>query len=252
MKKLITLIVLFSSFANAQIYEVEYETQIKVKYNEKGLDFYKEISDPEVRKQNIDQNENPPALDFKFILNKDEANVIELPKVQNGQGQIVFIKKSAPYMYFGTTYFNHAKQETLMQQDVYGKKYIVYDNINNLDWKLSNETKNILGYKVQKATANFNDRIFVAWFVPEIKTDLMLINFKSPGGLVLDLEISYEDEIGKYFGVYKANSIKEKPKFKFIVPTKGNRVSSDELEKIWEDLDKKRNDANNQGIEKKD
>jgi len=155
-------------------------------------------------------------------------------------------------MYFGITYFNHAKQETLMQQDVYGEKYIVYDNINNLDWKLSNETKNILGYKVQKATANFNDRIFVAWFVPEIKTDLMLINFKSPGGLVLDLEIFYEDEMGKYFGVYKANSIKEKTKFKFIVPTKGNRVSSDELEKIWEDLDKKRNEANNQGIEKKD
>ena len=113
MKKLITLIILFSSFANAQIYEVEYETQIKVKYNEKGLHFYKEISDPEVRKQNIDQNENPLALDFKFILNKDEANTIELPKVQNGQGQIVFIKKSAPYMYFGTTYFNHAKQETI-------------------------------------------------------------------------------------------------------------------------------------------
>ena len=80
----------------------------------------------------------------------------------------------------------------------------------------------------------------------------MLINFKSPGGLVLDLEISYEDEMGKYFGVYKANSIKEKPKFKFIVPTKGNRLSSDELDKIWDDLDKKRNDANNQGIEKKD
>ena len=144
MKKLIALIILISSYANAQFYEVEYETQIKVKYNEKGLDFYKEISDPEVRKQNIDQNENPPALDFKFIFNNDEANVIELPKVQNGQGQIVFIKKSAPYMYFGTTYFNHAKQETLMQQDVYGKKYIVYDKINNLDWKLSNETKNIL------------------------------------------------------------------------------------------------------------
>ena len=55
-----------------------------------------------------------------------------------------------------------------------------------------------------------------------------------------------------YFGVYKANSIKEKPKFKFIVPTKGNRLSSDELDKIWDDLDKKRNDANNQGLEKKD
>lgn len=35
MKKLIALIILISSFANAQIYEVEYETQIKVKYNEK-------------------------------------------------------------------------------------------------------------------------------------------------------------------------------------------------------------------------
>ncbi|MDH1883647.1 hypothetical protein, partial [Empedobacter sp. GD03797] len=80
MKKLIALIILISSYTNAQFYEVEYETQIKVKYNEKGLDFYKEISDPEVRKQNIDQNENPPALDFKFIFNNDEANVIELPK----------------------------------------------------------------------------------------------------------------------------------------------------------------------------
>ncbi|TGN30061.1 GLPGLI family protein [Empedobacter tilapiae] len=251
MKKLIVLIVLVSSYVNAQFYEVEYETQIKVKYNQKGLDFYKDITDFELRKQNIDQNENPAALEFKFILHKDEANTIELPKVENVQGQIVFIKKSAPYMYFGTTYFNTEKQEVLMQQDVYGKKYIVYDKINNLDWKLSNETKEILGYKAQKATANFNDRIFVAWFVPEIKTDLMLINFMSPGGLVLDLEISYEDEMGEYFGFYKANSVKEKSKYKIVIPTKGNKISNDELEKIWDDLDKRRNEVNNEGIDKK-
>ena len=37
MKKLIALIILISSYTNAQFYEVEYETQIKVKYNEKGF-----------------------------------------------------------------------------------------------------------------------------------------------------------------------------------------------------------------------
>ncbi|WP_413532469.1 GLPGLI family protein [Empedobacter brevis] len=250
MKKLIALIILISSFANAQFYEVEYETQIKTKYNEKGLEIYKEIKDPEVKKENIDQNENPKALDFKFIFNNGEANSIELPKVQNAQGQIISIKKTAPYMYFGTTYFNIYKQETLMQQDVYGKKYIVYDKINDLDWKITNESKEILGYRAQKATANFDNRIFVAWFIPELKTDLMLINFKSPGGLVLDLEITYEDEMGKYFGIYKANSIKEKSKYKFIIPTKGSKVSLSELDKIWEDFDHKRDEANNQGVDK--
>ena len=55
MKKLIALIILISSFANAQVYEILLETKNHPEYTPEFLEkMYGNIKDPEVRKWNID------------------------------------------------------------------------------------------------------------------------------------------------------------------------------------------------------
>ena len=61
MKKLLTLIILISSFAQAQFYELEYEAQVKTKLNEKGLKWFEDnVENPVERRETIEANENPP------------------------------------------------------------------------------------------------------------------------------------------------------------------------------------------------
>ena len=55
MKKIIALIILISSFANAQVYEILLETKNHPEYTPEFLEkMYGNIKDPEVRKWNID------------------------------------------------------------------------------------------------------------------------------------------------------------------------------------------------------
>ena len=70
MKKLLTLIILISSFASAQFYEIEYEAQIKTVLNEKGLKWYEEnIENPVERRETMEANVNPPKEYYLFKFN---------------------------------------------------------------------------------------------------------------------------------------------------------------------------------------
>ena len=56
MKKIIALIVMFSSFVNAQVYEVKVDSKFITTYTEKGMKFFEGISDPDQRKWNIEHS----------------------------------------------------------------------------------------------------------------------------------------------------------------------------------------------------
>lgn len=61
------------------------------------------------------------------------------------------------------------------------------ENLPLLKWSISNETKNILGYQVQKATTSFAGRNWIAWFAPEIPYSDGPYKFSGLPGLILKL-----------------------------------------------------------------
>ncbi|MEG0188172.1 GLPGLI family protein [Algoriella sp.] len=262
MKKLITLIILISSFANAQVYEVFIEAKHHTEYTPEAIEkSYGHIKDPEVRKWNVDQNTNPKPLEFKIYSSKTELNTIEQEKIDNQQGTQGGVKKSAPGLAFGLTYSDFTKGENYRQVDVYGKNYIVITPLQELDWKFTDETKEILGYKAYKATSKYGNGNFdvEAWFTKEIDFDFMPITVKPIDGFVLEMNIFIDIEnVGKmnnYIKVLSLNKLDKKYKFKIPITEPGkkdNIITPKQLADIYEEANKKRNEMYNQeGVDKK-
>ncbi|HCC95757.1 MAG TPA: hypothetical protein DEQ26_15835 [Flavobacteriaceae bacterium] len=260
MKKLIALIILISSFANAQFYEVLLETKYHPEYTPEYLEkMFKDMKDPEARKWHIDQYTNAKPIEFKIYSSKTELNTIEQEKIDNQQGVQGGVKKSAPGLPFGLTYSNFTKGENYRQVDVYGKNYIVITPLEELDWKYTDETKEILGYKAYKATSKYGYFNVEAWLTKEIDFNFMPITVKPIEGFVLEMNIFLEEEnVGKYNNYVKVLTInKNVKKYKFKIPIKEpgkkvNVVSPQELDKIYEEANNKRNAMYNQeGVDKK-
>ena len=119
-------------------------------------------------------------------------------------------------------YYNDNKKVYLIKECVTLGECFVFDN-KFLKWNLTQETKEMSGYKVFKATRN-NGKV-IAWYTPSIP-----IGFGPKGeyglpGLILELEI------GKI--IFKATKITLNPKEKIKIeePKDGKRVSYEEYAK---------------------
>lgn len=262
MKKLFYLVLVLTSFANAQIYEVKVEFQHQTRYTPEYIEEnFGDIKDAEDRKWNIEQNENPKPLDYLIYSSKYEQNSIEQEKINNDQNNKGGIKKSVTGLPFGLTYSDFHISENFQEVDVYGKKYIVKTPIEELTWELTNETKEILGYKVQKATSTYKKYKVEAWFTNEIDFNFIPINVKPFNGFVLEMNLFMDKKnVGRMDNFIRVQSIKPNVKnYKFKNPLKADKksklqiVSQEELSDIYDEANRKRNEMFNQdsGIDKK-
>jgi GLPGLI family protein len=64
-------------------------------------------------------------------------------------------------------------------------KYI--EDLNQFQWEILPETKEVLGYQVQKATTSFSGRDYIAWFTPEIPITDGPYKFNGLPGLILEI-----------------------------------------------------------------
>lgn len=87
-----------------------------------------------------------------------------------------------------------------------GDYYIITEN-RNIDWKIQSETKNIFGYKTQKAIANFGGRIWVAWFATEIPIQDGPYLFSGLPGLILEIEDIKKDHQLKLISIRKRSLV---------------------------------------------
>lgn len=65
--------------------------------------------------------------------------------------------------------------------------YFVFPSEDPIKWTLSNETKQIDTYKVQKATADFGGRKWTAWFAPDIQINEGPYKFRGLPGLIFEI-----------------------------------------------------------------
>lgn len=143
------------------------------------------------------------------------------------------------------------------QREIMDKKFVVTDSIRKLNWKITGETKNILGHVCQQAIAQrtgkrtqtimdngklerreLNDTTnLVAWFTTEIPVPAGPEVQGQLPGLILALDMNN----GRM--VYVAQEIKSKADLASIKePAKGKKVTPDEFvkerEKLMEEMQK--------------
>ena len=249
MKKLIIFIVLFSSFAQAQFYEIEYEMQVQTHYTEKGLKFFEEWEkDPKDRQIIIDMNMNPPIENYKFMFNENYSSSNHIAKVNNSQeDQHISVNKTAPT--FGKNAFIDYKENKFWSQiDVYGDKYLAYDSIHKISFEDTGKMKEILGIQVKEAIGKIGKYDLINWYALSINYKFSPDIFYCAKGLILELHYKYKmSDEGEILVSWKATKIKDLNKsLKLVKPNKGKLVKYTDLNKIYEEANNKRNAMYNQ------
>lgn len=146
------------------------------------------------------------------------------------------------------------EQNTLkIIQDLNGRLYLQKSEIDLYDWKIEDETKIVLDYKVQKALLDQNGFKYIAWFTNEINSNCGPELYGLPG-TILELR-AYDkedlaDEIDDYI-LITATKIQSSVKKGFQLPKVKNEVSKVEFEAIYKNYRKKVDEIiANSGVDK--
>jgi len=102
-------------------------------------------------------------------------------------------------------------------------KLFYTQKIDNVEWQIEPETREISGYKAQKATTRFAGRNYTAWFSSEIPITEGPYKFGGLPGLILSLE----DTQGHYVFNFKSFEKLKRP-VKLQIPPENHRVVSKE------------------------
>jgi GLPGLI family protein len=111
---------------------------------------------------------------------------------------------------------NKVENTIFVVDNIAANNFIYKEEKANNQWKIENETKEISGYKCQKASVSAFGREFIAWFTTEIPIQDGPYKFWGLPGLIIDL---YDKENIFHFSLIKYNSKEDSnfifPKFKF-------------------------------------
>ena len=196
-----------------------------------------------VRKQLIAQSQS----DFTLKFNVQEASwkeVAELDPVTNansGGGVQVRISRGN-----ALSYINPSKNQFLEETEIFGKKFLIEDELPTFSWKITNETKKIGDYTVIKAeyqniseqmTLSLSDSeqttetvmdttMITAWYAPDIPVSQGPNNTWGLPGLILELQE------GNFSFLCTKIELNPEEAVVIEVPEKGKRVSREEADKI--------------------
>ena len=86
-----------------------------------------------------------------------------------------------------TIYKDYQDNELILAEKVFHYELKYKQDLKQIDWEIQPENKEILGFKVQKATGNFAGRNYIAWFAPELPFSDGPYKFSGLPGLILEI-----------------------------------------------------------------
>lgn len=123
-------------------------------------------------------------------------------------------------------------QQAVSQRSVYEETYLVTDSLHQIQWRFTNETREIAGYECRRANALVLDSIYVvAFYTDQIPVSGGPESFTGLPGMILGVALPYEHV------TYFATKVEDRPvqSDELAAPTKGRAVNYQELR---EDLEK--------------
>lgn len=188
---------------------------------------------------------------YTLTLTPEESEFRMVEKVENDQpseGGIV-IKVSAGQ---GITYKNLNESLILKSVTSFNKDFLVVDSVKNYNWKISRESREILGYEVRKAEVLVDSTTTViAWYAPKLSYKNGPDVYGGLPGLILEIEVNSESEKrGKRKITYKAVSLNVAADKKGIErPKKGKKLTQEEFTEWTEEQRRKMQEMYGGGVD---
>lgn len=230
--------------------KVEYEMFTKM--DAEGVKVFVDgggISQQQIEKAVKDAGERPSYYDL--TVSADESIFEYKEKVDNQQNE----EKSNFYISFGSKgkyYKNITENLSLRETNSWNKDLIVKDSLKDYDWKITRETKEILGYEVRKATSTKDSATITAWYAPKLTLKNGPEDFWGLPGLILEIEnIQHNKNGGKQTQTYQAIALNvATDKDKIERPKKGKLLSPKEFDEFNKEQMEKMKDMYGGGVEK--
>ena len=118
-------------------------------------------------------------------------------------------------------------------REFFGKNYLIEDTLARPNWKVTGETKQVLGYNCTKATTTdtLRKREITAWFTDALALTSGPSNYGQLPGMILELDINN----GEIMVSAKKVEFKKLKKGEIEAPTKGEKVTDAEFQKLMAD-----------------
>ena len=181
-KFLIALFILlgFGFLGNAQM---ENKEILKISYETSNVsDFIintlkSQVKDPNQYSKILDQVSKAKTYHTLYVNTKTKESIFVLdstvePKAVKTVGNVIYT-------------FKNSKDEIFGKENFMGKEFNFKGNPKDLDWEISNETKEINGFESRKAILTENPDIYV-WFTTDIAANVGPYLFFGLPGLVLE------------------------------------------------------------------
>ena len=236
MKKIISVFVLllsFVAFAQQEKIEISYTSRLILPDDftfqppggGNGRTMSKEMQDQ--FKKNVQE---PQQATLTILGDESLYKIVE--KISNDQNQGMGMRGGGGMRIFSMNgdniYKNTATHQLLKEQNMVGKEYVIKDSLRNFDWKLTRETKTILGNEAKKATTIIDSVQTTVWYIPSLKYKTGPENYWGLPGLIAEVQTELNRGMLKGTRIITLTDIKtstntkplDKPKEKNIITQK--------------------------------
>lgn len=163
--------------------------------------FQKELTDDFMGKMQHKTKSFLPKIDFLLrATSKESIYKADVEMVSDGMQQKLYRLMIGSAKSNGLIYNNRSSNTSLHETNAFGRLYIIQSEFDGLEWKLEEDTKDILGFKCRKATLEFyvseeqranQKREIVAWFTSELPYPYGPSVYRGLPGLILELEVNW-------------------------------------------------------------
>ena len=195
-----------------------------------------------------------PSL-HSLKISAEESQYEYIPRIRNVQkeddaktGMTASIENRA----LGILYKNTLEKRFVEETQLNSKPYLIHDELPQIDWKITKETKQIGEFTAYKATAKLKDHEIEAWYAPKLTFKTGPDKYWGLPGLILELnETLYYGDGGKEGNLYKFISLKVMDdKTKIIIPTKGKIINQADFDKTQKEAFDKMMEMYGGGVDK--
>lgn len=153
----------------------------------------------------------------------------EEPESNEEDGRSMQIRIQRPV---NEVYCNFASGKSVELRDFFGKKYLIEKQVEERAWKITGESKSILGHPCQRAVYEDaeNERTIEAWFAPSIPCPAGPATYGKLPGMILEVNINDGQTI--LTAVETDFSALENP---IEAPTEGKKIKEEKYDQMMEE-----------------
>lgn len=214
----------FISIAQQTEGQITYEETIKL-----------EIDIPEEHRQMIGQLPTSQSNDKVLHFTAEKSMYKNIEKAEDsvhnagsedGDIQIKFVFATPESFY----YKDLAAGQRIKQEEFFGRNFLITDQLEDFQWKLTNEQKVILNYPCTKAVHQDSSNTVVAWFTSQIPSSNGPDGYGQLPGMILEVDVND----GELTYVAKEVLLDKQDVALLEAPKKGKKVNQAEYEAIVE------------------